>query len=315
MGLLQQALKLDPAYAIAHAGLAHAFEVRFTRGGFDPADLAAGVRHARAALVHGGDDANALALAALIIVHLAQDYEAATDAISRAIALNGSCALAYSFGAMIHAYIYMNHPIAEEYASRALRLSPFDPDVFQCHMAVAILRLYENRFDEAAASYAKAARSNPRFSWLPAWQAGALALSGRVDEAKASARARADIPVGSRDSIFDYAVGSYYREGGTQPRAADGRGPPFSRLAGLGDQPRRKRRLGPPFEAGVDAGRVSQHLQRGPPLPSCKNRHSSFREIEYVLACLQVGPAELEMIGRASRAYGSESDDKYLEKA
>ena len=87
---------------------------------------------------------------------------------------------------MIHAY--MNHPIAEEYASRALRLSPFDPDVFQCHMAVAILRLYENRFDEAAASYAKAARSNPRFSWLPAWQAGALALSGRVDEAKASAR-------------------------------------------------------------------------------------------------------------------------------
>jgi adenylate cyclase len=138
MGLLQQALKLDPAYAIAHAGLAHAFEVRFTRGGFDPADLAAGVRHARAAPVHGGDDANALALAALIIVHPAQDYEAATDAISRAIALNGSCALAYSFGAMIHAY--MNHPIAEEYASRALRLSPFDPDVFQCRGDFAALR-------------------------------------------------------------------------------------------------------------------------------------------------------------------------------
>ena len=59
MGLLEEALKLDPNYAVAHAYLAWALEVRFFRGGFNEADAAASVRHARAAVTYGGDDATA----------------------------------------------------------------------------------------------------------------------------------------------------------------------------------------------------------------------------------------------------------------
>src|SRR5271157_5373770 len=64
-GYLEQALKLDPRYAIAHAYMAAALETQFLRGGRDPAHATAAVRHARAALTLGGDDPTALAFAAL----------------------------------------------------------------------------------------------------------------------------------------------------------------------------------------------------------------------------------------------------------
>ena len=104
MGLLEKALNLDPDYAAAHAFLAWGFEMRVARGGFDEADKVAGVRHARAALVHGTDDAMALAIASIALLHLGHDFEAASGAIARALMLNGSCATALFFGAQMHAF-------------------------------------------------------------------------------------------------------------------------------------------------------------------------------------------------------------------
>jgi TolB-like protein/class 3 adenylate cyclase len=99
VGLLEQALKLDPSYAAAHAYMAWAMEIRFIRGGFNEADKIGGERHARLALAHGSDDAMALSLAALTILHLGHDFDAASAAISRALSLNPSCAAAFYWGA------------------------------------------------------------------------------------------------------------------------------------------------------------------------------------------------------------------------
>ena len=98
MGLLEEALKLDPNYAAAHAHLAWALEVRFFRGGHNDADAVASVRHARAAVAYGGDDATALAIATISLLHLGQDFEAASGAIARALALNGSSAFPLYWG-------------------------------------------------------------------------------------------------------------------------------------------------------------------------------------------------------------------------
>lgn len=65
MGLLEQALKLDPNYPAAHAFIAWCYEICFMRGGFDEADKKAGLRHARIAIASGSDDATTLAVAAL----------------------------------------------------------------------------------------------------------------------------------------------------------------------------------------------------------------------------------------------------------
>jgi adenylate cyclase len=119
--LLEQALKLDPSYAPAHAYMAWAMEIRFLRGGFNEADKIGGERHARLALAHGSDDSMALSLAALTILHLGHDFDAASAAISRALSLNPSCAAAFYWGAHIHGFSG-DLAIAEDYANRALRL-------------------------------------------------------------------------------------------------------------------------------------------------------------------------------------------------
>jgi TolB-like protein/class 3 adenylate cyclase/Tfp pilus assembly protein PilF len=186
IGYLEEALKLDPNYAAAHAYLAWALEMRWGRGGFNEADLTAGLRHARAAVAHGGDDAATLAVAGVILLHLGHDFEAASGTIARALSLNNSCATALFFGAHIHAY-HGDAALAQDYAVRALRLSPFDALAFEGHYAPALVHIRNQRFAEAASSMAKAVQANPRFSWLYVVHAAALALAGRADEAKSVA--------------------------------------------------------------------------------------------------------------------------------
>ena len=54
IGLLEEALKLEPNYAAAHAYMAWGMEMRVLRGGFNEADATAGVGHARTALAREG---------------------------------------------------------------------------------------------------------------------------------------------------------------------------------------------------------------------------------------------------------------------
>jgi TolB-like protein/class 3 adenylate cyclase len=84
--LLREALKLDPNYPAAHAYLAWCHQFRFNHGGeFDEADRIVGLRHARTAISDQVDDARALAVAAMVIAHLAKDLDAALNAIERAV--------------------------------------------------------------------------------------------------------------------------------------------------------------------------------------------------------------------------------------
>jgi adenylate cyclase len=183
VGYLEQALKLDPNYAVAHAYMAFALEAQFLRGGYDPAKEAAAVRHARAALTFGGDDPTALAFASLTTLHLGHDFEAASGAIARAISLNPSSADAHFFGAHIHSFSG-DAATAEDLASRALRLSPFDSMSYLALTVLGTVRMRQGRFDEAASEYSKAVQANPRFSVSYAFYIAALALAGRTEEAK-----------------------------------------------------------------------------------------------------------------------------------
>jgi len=78
--------------------------------------------------------------------------------------------------------------LAEDYANRALRLSPFDPLSYEGYVALGAVRLRLRRYDDAAACLAKAVQANPRFSVLYALQASALAMAGRIEDARALAR-------------------------------------------------------------------------------------------------------------------------------
>ena len=90
--LLESALKLNPRYATAHALLALCYQMIFIQGGHREEDKTAGLEHARAAIAGAGDDATALATAAMVMGHLGWDHSAAIDTIKSALAINPSSA-------------------------------------------------------------------------------------------------------------------------------------------------------------------------------------------------------------------------------
>ena len=211
--LLVEALKLDPDYPAAHAYLAFCHQLRFVHDGrFDEADKMSGIRHARAAIASGVDDATALAVAAITVAHLEKNFDVSLDAIERALSHNASCASALFFGGEILAWKGAS-AAAVAYAQRALRLSPFDPLAYAAYIAMATAAVHEDRYDEAAASFGRAAQANPGHGMFLLAQANSLALAGRLDEARPiwtdglrfepEFRIRTLLEIGLIPSIFD----------------------------------------------------------------------------------------------------------------
>jgi TolB-like protein/Tfp pilus assembly protein PilF len=180
---LKKALKLDPEYATAHAHLAWCHQIGFHHGGWDEADKMAGLRHARMATTAEVDDATALAVGALVIGLLAHDTDAALNAIERAVSVNPSSAAAYFHGAFLYG-LWARSVSAASYGQRALRLSPFDPLAYHAHMALTFAAIQEDRYDEAVVHASKLAQVSPNFGSHVMTYAVALALAGRMDEAR-----------------------------------------------------------------------------------------------------------------------------------
>ena len=189
--LLRNALQLDPHYAAAHALLGLCYQMSFIQGGNHEADKIAGLEHARAAITGSGDDASALATAALVIGHLGGDHPAAIDTIKNALAINPSSATVNYHAAHIYT---LAGDFAEGalHADRALRLSPRDPLAFQAFYAYGFKALHGGHYGEAATSFAKAAQVTGGATHTYLAQAVALALAGCVNEGRALVKQHLD---------------------------------------------------------------------------------------------------------------------------
>ena len=122
------------------------------------------------------------------------------------MSLNPSCASAHYWGALINASSG-DFDAVTAHANRALRLSPFDPMAFAAHVTLGHVAIHDTRYDEAASLYAKAMRSNPRYIVACFCQAVALALAGRVEEARPLSDQLLELNPGFRSSgVFDYSV-------------------------------------------------------------------------------------------------------------
>jgi adenylate cyclase len=199
--LLEEALRLEPDYVAAHTHLAWCHEWCFTRGGFDQADKTAALAHARRAIASDADDAAALAVAGWIIIVLTKEHETALKTVERAISLNGSCAMAHYYAALVNAFADRPKAVAF-HANRALRLSPFDPRAFEAHLALGMAAISERNTDFAVACFALASDINPNHSIMAFFHAIALALAGRTKDATPSVRRGLDLEPGFRIRIF-----------------------------------------------------------------------------------------------------------------
>jgi TolB-like protein len=197
--LLERALTLDPTYALAHAFAAMSHHNRFLRAGLHEEDRLASVHYAQAAIVHGQDDGLALTFAGFSIGMDGRDRAAAFAAFEAALAVSPSTALTYILGSVILAWNGETER-AIEWASRAMRLSPFDPWVFAAYHAFMLGHFHRGHFEESAKAAYKAVQSNPAHSISYMLLTAALAKLGKLEEAKAAAARVLNLQPGFRYS-------------------------------------------------------------------------------------------------------------------
>ena len=184
--LLERAIELDSAYALAHGNAAMCHHCLYLRTGLQDANRAASIRHARAAILRGQDDASALALAGFSIGMDAHDRDAAFTAFEAALAVSPSSALTYILGSVVLGWSGEAER-AIEWSERGMRLSPFDPWAFAAFDAQAMSHLLRGRFEEAGRAAYKSVQANPAHSITYVQLAAVLAKLGRLDEARVAA--------------------------------------------------------------------------------------------------------------------------------
>ena len=87
-------------------------------------------------------------------------------------------------------------------AERALRLSPFDFLAYEAHLARGVVAMHEARYEEAALHYARTVQANPTLSTNHFCLATTLALTGRMETARLSARRGLELEPGLRMRMF-----------------------------------------------------------------------------------------------------------------
>jgi TolB-like protein/Tfp pilus assembly protein PilF len=184
--LLERALALDPAYALAHAFAAMCHHCLFLRAGLRDDSRSASIAHARAAIRHGQDDALALTFAGFSIGMDAHDHDAAFAALEAALAVSPSSAITYNVGGVIFGWAGKAEQ-AIEWGERAMRLSPFDPWTWSAYHALALGHFHRGRYEQAASAARKAVQLNPAHSISHMLLVAPLVKLGRLEQAKAVA--------------------------------------------------------------------------------------------------------------------------------
>jgi adenylate cyclase len=209
--LLEQVIRLEPDYAAAHGLTAWCHEQRYMRGGLQAETRAAAVKHARAAIAGGGDDAPALAMGGFVIGVVEHDFIAGLDALDRSLELSPSSSLTYAFSAILRAW-KGDDAGSIAHAQTALRHSPYDPLIWMPYIGLAYTHFFSGRFEEAISASERALQGNPRFS-VPAYlKTAALISLGREAEAAVSARRLRELQPGfTIASLVDSAFASSER--------------------------------------------------------------------------------------------------------
>ena len=195
LDLLEQAIRLEPDYAVVHGFIAWCHEQRYLRGGLHAETRDAARKHAHAAITAGSDDAMALAMGGFVIAVTERNYLIALDAHDRALALSPSSALAFGFSSIVRAWMG-DSTTAIEHARIGVRLSPYDPLIYLPYVGLAYAQFFAGNWLEAANAARRACQSNSRFSVPCYLLTAALIRLGRVDEAKLHSQRLLDLQPG-----------------------------------------------------------------------------------------------------------------------
>ena len=162
-----------------------------------------------------------LSWAGFALVYVCDEYDTGAALIDQALAINPNLAAGWGNRGLASVFLGQ-HEVAIEQTSRALRLSPLEPEAYRWAGIMAQALVFLGRYDEALSWTTKCLAHQP--DWVPAirFAVVAHALLGNIDEARRmDARCRPFFNPGARGDLR-------YRRPQDRARLAEGR-----RLAGL----------------------------------------------------------------------------------
>jgi tetratricopeptide (TPR) repeat protein len=145
--------------------------------------LAAMERIVNRALAIKPDDALAIYFQGYVLKRLRENLDQALVAFERAIAIDPNLAVAHNYVGQIKVFLGRANE-AVEHTLKAIQLSPRDPQLAEWYYQVALTYIHQQRYKEAIEWARRGVQVNPNLRYPYRVLAAALALSGRVDEAR-----------------------------------------------------------------------------------------------------------------------------------
>jgi adenylate cyclase len=184
--LFQEALHLSPDHLPALNGLAHVMLIEwgstwYTGSGDE--HLEALDRIVNRALAIKPDDALAIYFQGYVLKRLRKNLNQALVAFERAISIDPNLAVAHNYVGQIKVFLGRASEAAG-HTLKAIQLSPRDPQLAEWYYQLAITYIHQQRYDEAVQWARRGVEVNPNLRYPYRVLAAALALSGRVDEAR-----------------------------------------------------------------------------------------------------------------------------------
>ena len=181
--LLSRAL-FDPRYSSAAslAAFCHTLNIILGRAIDSQSELKEAARLCRLALSIDENDAETMACAGWAKAYLSGDFDAATEMLDRAVALNPNSAVAWNYRGMACQFMGQAEEALRSF-ERGIRLSPLDPMLYGTFAVMGFAFISLRRFDEAVAAAKKSLRKNQTFTTAYRCLAAALAHLGRDAEA------------------------------------------------------------------------------------------------------------------------------------
>jgi TolB-like protein/class 3 adenylate cyclase len=186
LGLLEQAIAIDPSYgaALSWAAVCH---LRLISDGWaerPETNRRECIDLSRRALQVGDDDPGVLANTAITLAQLGEDIGAMMGLIDRALVLNPSFARGWFRSGLIRIYAGQLD-LAIEHLETSLRLSPRER-VGAPLQWIGMAHFFKRQFDEAAAKLLSSIQENPGSPTPYRALAACYAHMGRLDEARST---------------------------------------------------------------------------------------------------------------------------------
>lgn len=183
--LFHKAIEMDSDFASAYAMAAWCHCWRKVNGWMvdRPKETAEGIRLARLAIEHGQGDAVALTRSGHALGHLTGDLKGGIALLDKALLLNPNLAAASFLGAFLRLW-HGETDEALEHLTRAMRLSPLDPELYRMQAGMALAYLFLGHFDVASSWAEKSLRNLPGLLLAAATLSASHALAGRAAEAQ-----------------------------------------------------------------------------------------------------------------------------------